>query len=249
MVRDIGHGRGCSSLEQRAPVAQLEDWSAEATGASSFLGTLTAAACKRLVADSTLLEVQAGKTIFRTTDPDRRLGIVVTGLVRVFLDAPDGRSITIRHAGVGALVGNTSGPGATRLLLNVGAVTDCAVLELSRDTLRALADADTRVSSAFAEELSRRLQDTYVTLAVNCFASMAERVGLQLLYRALEDKAGRRLVVKATQQDLADDVGSAREVVARTLQDMRREGLIATGKGEVTILDPERLAALVARWL
>jgi CRP/FNR family transcriptional regulator len=122
------------------------------------------------------------------------------------------------------------------------------VLEFCVETLRSLAEVDGRVGWEFVEEISLRVQDAYATLAASCFGSMAERVGRQLLDLAAEDPVAQRLVARVTQQNLADGVGTVREVVARTLAQLRAVGLIETHTGEVLILDPERLAALVGRW-
>jgi len=57
--------------------------------------------------------------------------------------------------------------------------------------------------------------------------------------------AGDVALVKSepiTQQQLADAVGSVREVVARTLRELRMDGLISVGRARITILDPKRLA-------
>jgi CRP/FNR family transcriptional regulator len=58
------------------------------------------------------------------------------------------------------------------------------------------------------------------------------------------DAAGRAgLVARISQQELADAVGTVREVVVRTLRELRREGLVATGRSGITITSPERLLA------
>lgn len=44
-----------------------------------------------------------------------------------------------------------------------------------------------------------------------------------------------------SQQELADAVGSVREVVARALRDLRALGIVATSTDSVVILDPARL--------
>jgi CRP/FNR family transcriptional regulator, cyclic AMP receptor protein len=48
-------------------------------------------------------------------------------------------------------------------------------------------------------------------------------------------------VARVSQQELADAVGSVREVVARALRDFRLTGLVAAGPDSVVILDPARL--------
>jgi CRP-like cAMP-binding protein len=50
--------------------------------------------------------------------------------------------------------------------------------------------------------------------------------------------------LSVTHQSLADATGSVREVVGRALAKLRDEGVIATGVGRVTILDPEALTRL-----
>jgi len=52
-------------------------------------------------------------------------------------------------------------------------------------------------------------------------------------------RAGVHLGV--THQALADATGSVREVVARTLGELSRQGIITTGGGGITILDPDAL--------
>jgi CRP/FNR family transcriptional regulator, cyclic AMP receptor protein len=50
-------------------------------------------------------------------------------------------------------------------------------------------------------------------------------------------------VAHVSQQELADAVGSVREVVARALRDFRVAGMVATTADNVVILDPARLYA------
>jgi CRP/FNR family transcriptional regulator len=49
------------------------------------------------------------------------------------------------------------------------------------------------------------------------------------------------LVAHVSQQELADAVGSVREVVARVLRDLRLARLVATSPDRVHILDPTGL--------
>jgi CRP/FNR family transcriptional regulator len=71
--------------------------------------------------------------------------------------------------------------------------------------------------------------------------SVRERIGRHLLDLATEHQEGDRLLARVSQQDLADAVASVRTVVSRTLQEMRREGLIETSRDEIVVLDTHRL--------
>ena len=50
-------------------------------------------------------------------------------------------------------------------------------------------------------------------------------------------------MAQISQQELADAVGSVREVVARALRDFRAAGMVATTADSVVILDATRLYA------
>ncbi len=134
-----------------------------------------------------------------------------------------------------------------RVRVSVQAVIPCTILELKEVTVRELIAEDGRVGLALIAEITRRLQDIYATLASNTFGSMRERVARHLLDLATEATHTERLVAPVTQQALADDVGTVREVVARVLRDLRSEGLIATADGYIEILDPDGIASIVGR--
>jgi CRP/FNR family transcriptional regulator len=51
------------------------------------------------------------------------------------------------------------------------------------------------------------------------------------------------LVAHVTQQELADAVGSVREVVVRLLRGLREDGLVHTARDEIQLLDVDRLHA------
>src|SRR5216683_6934213 len=91
---------------------------------------------------------------------------------------------------------------------------------------------------AIAEELNRRLYDTLEQTAINAFGSVRQRVAAHLLDLASAQLHPRgRLVARVSQQEVADAVGSVREVVARVLRDFRVAGIVATSSDGVLILD------------
>jgi CRP/FNR family transcriptional regulator len=105
--------------------------------------------------------------------------------------------------------------------------------------LTAAARGDARVAWALAEELNRRLYETLQQTAINAFGSVRQRVAAHLLDLAsTQQRPQGHLVARASQQELADAVGSVREVVARVLRDLRLAGLVATAPDRVEILDP-----------
>ena len=93
-----------------------------------------------------------------------------------------------------------------------------------------------------SQELSHRLDETLQQMAINAFGSVKQRVASQLLELATtKNRSDAQLSAHLSQQELADAVGSVREVVARTLRDLRAAGIVATSTDEVVILDAARL--------
>jgi len=128
--------------------------------------------------------------------------------------------------------------------VGVDAVEPSGLFRISSRTLTAAARRDPRVSWAIAEELNRRLYEVLEQAAVNAFGSVRQRVAVHLLDLA-SDRQGPQggLVAYVSQQELADATGSVREVVARSLRDLRDAGIVATGSDHIVILDAARLYA------
>ena len=178
-----------------------------------------------------------------------RNGLVVTGLLRMYLVSADGRQITVRYAGPGYFVGGaTAVAGPQQLLVSTGftAVTDTRVLSLNQDRLRAVAaQADAAVAWALLDQLALYQRDLIHLLAGAAFGSIRQRVALHLLNLAvtLPQTFGGRLVAPVTQQALADAVGTTRETVARALGELRAAGAIKRDRAGIHLLNPEQLAA------
>jgi len=80
-------------------------------------------------------------------------------------------------------------------------------------------------------------------LAGNAFATVRQRVARHLLdLAASRPTTAGRLTAIVSQQDLANSVGSVREVVARVLAELRTEHIVRTLPGRVEILDPVQMS-------
>jgi CRP/FNR family transcriptional regulator len=66
------------------------------------------------------------------------------------------------------------------------------------------------------------------------------------LATALVARAGESDVVVATHQELAEDIGAAREVVSRQLALFQRAGVLRLGRGRLVIADRCALADLAS---
>ncbi len=196
------------------------------------------------MAGARLLFLDAGSFIRHEGDRTAHLELVVSGLVRVFVTASDGRTMTVRYVRSGGLVGAASlfaSPFA--LPATIQAVTQAELLRFEPLRMRRAADADVRVARALIEELADRVLSFVREIPGSAFATVRQRVARHLLDLASERPRDPSLVARTTQQELADAAGTVREVVVRALRELREMGLIRTGREGVAILDPEGLAA------
>jgi CRP/FNR family transcriptional regulator, cyclic AMP receptor protein len=218
----------------------VADRDAEEALARSFLGRLPPDVVARLRSEGERADYPAGTTIYRAGSAPRAM-LVVRGLIRVYMTSPEGRQITVRYARAGDVLGIAvlvGGPAN----VSVQALPESSLFRISSRALTAAAHRDARVAWAIAEELNRRLYETLQQTAVNAFGTVPQRVAAHLLDLASAQLHPRgRLVARVSQQELADAVGSVREVVARVLRDFRVAGIVATSSDSVLILDAARL--------
>ncbi|HYR93793.1 MAG TPA: Crp/Fnr family transcriptional regulator [Methylomirabilota bacterium] len=209
----------------------------------SFLADLPAAALERLLAGAVLEAVTAGTTTYRAGG-EPRPSLIVSGLFRSYFAGPDGRQVTVRYAREGdvlGVVGAAGGPSP----LHVQALTDSQRLLLDIETLRELARHDAQVAWVLVGALTSTVYALWHELAATAFASVPQRVARHLLeISAREQEAdGGDLVAHVSQQELADLVGSVREVVARALRELRDEGIVRVSRSGIVVLAPTLLAA------
>ncbi len=217
------------NVDQRAEVA---------FGRSTF-GLLPSDGRARLLADALLLDIPAGSVVYRD-EGQPRTGLVVSGLVRVYLTSLEGRQVTVRYARSGDTLGVPMVVGGP-VAVSAQAVTDTGLLLLSTAAVRSLAETDARVAWSLAEEVTRLLYDVLDAFAGNVFGSVRQRLARHLLDLAAEHQHDAALLAPVSQQALADAVGTAREVVARTLHDLREAGLVQSTRQGIVLLDPDRL--------
>jgi CRP/FNR family transcriptional regulator len=209
----------------------------------SFLAQLPAPALERLLAGAVLEAVNAGTTTYRAGG-EPRPSLVVSGLFRSYFAGPDGRQATVRYAREGDVLGVVAAAGGPSPL-HVQALTDSQRLLLDIETLRELARHDAQVAWVLVGALTNTVHALWHELAATAFASVPQRVARHLLeISAREQEAdGGDLVAHVSQQELADLVGSVREVVARALRELRDEGIVRVSRSGIVVLEPTLLAA------
>ncbi len=168
--------------------------------------------------------------------------LVTAGRLRLFLLGSEGHEVTLLYLEQGeCLMMGTEAPFAAPLGLALDTECESEVLMLSKDTVRYLLSHSRELAlwayRWVSETGSRMLRSLQSVL----YAGIEQRVAQSLMEQCAWRKS-RALAI--TQERLAHQASSSREVVTRTLKAFSRQGLIATRRGHIDVLDAERLQAI-----
>jgi CRP/FNR family transcriptional regulator len=119
------------------------------------------------------------------------------------------------------------------------APTDAVVVPAA--VVRKWITTDERIRSFVFETMASRLMEV-LTLAVEISVSRMDSRLASLLMRLVDLKADRTLVL--THDELAAELGTAREVVSRLLKEFERAGALHLARGHITVVDPSKLVNL-----
>jgi CRP/FNR family transcriptional regulator, cyclic AMP receptor protein len=235
-IRELRPETGRLSVDERL---------AKACGCG-FLARMAPALVDELTSSSQAVYYPKGSLSFSGHD-EAWAAVVLSGALRYYISNVEGRQLTICYLGVGDLVGDLVGPSAPRRSAPntpVQAIEPSLLLHLNRVRLEEIARRRPDMAWPLVEELIGRLRLAYRALASIAFTSVKSRVARDLVERARASSAVRpSLHIAVTHQELADAAGTVREVVARAVRELRRDGAIATEPAGVRILDPDALAA------
>ena len=204
----------------------------------SFLAALEPSLADAIRQRAAVHHHRSGDTIVSESE-GRWTGIVQSGIARVYLLTEAGRQVTIRHARRGDTIGIAGLLGESRV--SVQAVTDCAILKLDPEHVLRLARTHPALMLAIAREVTAVLFDTQREIVIREQGSVRQRIARHLLTVAGEFDPDEPLVVPMSHEDLADSVGSAREVVTRHLDRFQAEGIVTLDRAQITLLDPAGL--------
>jgi CRP/FNR family transcriptional regulator len=207
---------------------------AELTALYPVLGQLPARLLQRIVDSMQTLTVPGATAVFDEHQPCRGFPFVLEGAIRVVKLSASGRELPLYRVLAGesciisssCLLGHADynargvSEGPTTLALLPRPLFDEMLAEpVFRDFVFAL----------FSERVAELMQ----LVEEVAFRKLDQRLAALLL--------GKGRVVHATHQQLADELGSVREMVSRLLKGFAEQGLVRLGREQVEVLDPAGL--------
>ena len=206
----------------------------------SFMARLPRTLVEDMIQSSHSVAYPAGSHI----EAPARAGfaVIVSGVLRYYLAAADGRQVTIGYLGPGNVIGTVQKESSHMVRIQV--IDPTVLRHVQPDRMRALMQERPEMMAALLEEAIAGLRHSFKVLAASAFMTVRARVARDIVERSrLSGRLQAGVHLNVTHQALADATGTVREVVARTLRKLSSEGIIST-RGGVTVLDPDALTRL-----
>lgn len=180
----------------------------------------------------TVLRLSVGQVIFSPGDFCAGLPLVVSGSVKVQMTGVSGNRIVLYRMG-----GNDICTLSIGCLMSGHGYRAEAIVEEAAEAIvvpRQLFDQMMAVSAEFRAGImasyGRRLDDLMLLVEEVAFRRMDERLGEWLAARA------KNRTISITHQELAVELGTAREVVSRLLKELERQGRVVLARGRIQCL-------------
>ena len=195
-----------------------------------------------LVQRSQIIELPSGTVIFGPGKAPENLLLLLEGTVRVQQVAENGREIVLYRVQAGeSCVLTTACLLAYEDYLAEGlAETAIQAVAIPRSVFEDLIARSSLFRRFVFTAYSKRITDLFVVIEEVAFKRIDIRLAQKLL--DLGRTSGH---VHLTHQQLATELGSAREVISRQLHEFQRRGWVSATRGDVRLTDIQALADFV----
>jgi len=199
---------------------------------------------KRLVFERT---AQRDEFIFQEGEPAQALYFVVSGVAKTFKTSAEGKEQILRIIRPGESFNDVAvfdgGPNAA----SATAMTPVALYGISKTDVGVIIRDHPQVAANVARLLAERVR--YFTSLVEdlSFRNVLSRVAKLLLDYAGNGKKAER--PRLTQQEMAAMVGTAREIVGRSLRALEEKGVIRIDRHRIVLIDKKALRETVGEMM
>ena len=197
--------------------------------------SMSETAMDEMLAASLVKTVPKGTVLFDENSPCQAFPMVLDGSVRVVKSAPSGRELQLYRVlpgescilSTGCMMGNAP-YSATGI-----AETDLTVVALPPHLFHKLLSEHVPFRNYVFGLFTERITELMQLVEAVAFHKLDQRLAALLL--------GKGRIVHTTHQQLADELGSVREIVSRLLKTFAERGLVSLGREEIELTDPPAL--------
>ena len=199
---------------------------------------------KTLIERSRIVEVPEGTVIFGPGKAPENLLLLLEGTVRVQQVSDSGHEIVLYriHAGESCVLTTACLLAYEHYAAEGIAETEVTAAAIPRGVFDDLVAQSASFRNFVFAAFSKRITDLFMMIDEVAF----QRMDVRLAHRLLELSDGQDSIA-TTHQKLSVELGTAREVISRQLQEFQRRGWIEQARGAVHLLKRDRIETLAAQ--
>lgn len=204
---------------------------------------------RQILENSIYKEVKKGQEIYNT-DKDC-LGILVVdyGVLRAFISSEDGKQITLYHMLPEDICMMTASCAMKNIQfsIQVEAKEDCGFFIIPTMVYKILSSENLEFSNYCNELMNASFSEVMWLMEEILWHSLDKRLAKFLLDEVVlehEDLKEGEEVISLTHEQIANQIGSSREVITRMLKHFVDVGLVSLSRKEVRLIDMEGLRKL-----
>lgn len=218
-------------------------------GKTALLSSLTPSELKMLAARSVRKLFSAGELLFSEGEPCNGLHIIAQGKIRIFKTSVGGReqvlAVNVPGESVAELPVFDGGPFPASAM----AIDDAEIAFISRRDFQTYCMEHPEVSLKVLQVVGARLRRLVGIIEELSFTTIRQHLISTLLKLADSEgkKTGRGIEFQlpASHQELANQLGTVRELVSRNLMRLQAEGLLDVDARQIVVKDIGSLKALL----
>ena len=194
------------------------------------------------------ITVPAGSIIFYEDDPAISVTVICSGQVKLSCSSPEGRTLILKVAVSGDLLGLSSVISGAVYEVTAQALETCLVKTIPQERFLRFLEKHGQASLHAAKALSEEYRTAYFDarrLALS--TSVQARVASVLLDWGRAASCGKnemRFTMSLTHEELANLTGTSRESITRCLGRLQDDHLIQIKGASILIPDPDKLEAV-----
>jgi CRP/FNR family transcriptional regulator, anaerobic regulatory protein len=198
------------------------------------------ATLQRVLAESVLLRIAAGQPVFAEAARCTHFPLVLDGTIRVRKLSPQGKELLLYRveSGESCILTSSCLLGARDYTASAIAETDVRVLAMPRALFLELLDSVPAFRIEVFELFAARMTDLMSLVDAVAFQKLDQRLANRLL--------GHGSVIETSHLQLAQELGSVREIISRLLGEFAQRGALRLGRGRIEILDAALLRRIAA---
>ena len=218
---------------------------ATALGKTALLSSLTPTELKTLAARTVRKLFSAGELLFTEGEPCNGLHIIAQGKVRIFKTSVSGReqvlAVNVPGESVAELPVFDGGP----FPASAAAIEDAEIAFISRRDFQAYCMEHPEVALNVLQVVGTRLRRLVGIIEELLFTTIRQRLLKLANSEGKKTIRGIEFQLPASHQELANQLGTVRELVSRNLMRLQAEGLLDVDARQIVVKDLGGLKALL----